>query len=105
MPLAGMCFLHNGAEYFQTGTIIEDVGDVLLLELDQLSDKNPNPPSLLPVRKIDVTQSVEPEGGFGCEWLLFRSRQELDDYMAWLHAGVEDDPSEEEEEVSAQTLN
>lgn len=82
MSLVGKFFLHSGADYYQTGEIIERAEPgYVLLKFDSTSDAPPH----IKLFCVDALSTDMPDEGYpNIDWQFFTSRKELTEYVKWM---------------------
>ena len=87
MGLVGKFFLHSGADYYQTGEILEKAAPgFYFLKFDGHNDA----PAAVKLFCIeDLATEMEADGSPDIEWQFFLTRQELDDYVLWMETPSE----------------
>ncbi len=87
MNIVGKFFFHCGKEYCQSGEVVEQVADdVVLVRIDRCEHI---PSSLIALRTSEMMSTMvdgAPEGG----WEFFATRADLDAYMEWIDGSSED---------------
>jgi hypothetical protein len=89
MSLVGKFFSHFGKEYHQTGQIVEQIDDEMLLVRFDKCEHIPSGMVVIPASSM-VTK-MDKEGAPEVEWEFFGTRAELDAWIAWLDAPPEED--------------
>ncbi len=85
MTLVGKFFFCSGAEYIQSGEVVEAIGpDLLLVKFDKREDVPPGAMSVFDTSSLMA--EINPDGTLDSVWEFFATRKELDDYMGWLFA-------------------
>ena len=92
MSLAGKFVFHFGRDYAQTGEIVAQVSDDLVLV--RFFKCEHIPPSAALLKVSDMVGKIGKDGSIESEWELFMNRDELDAFDEWLST-----PSEHEMEA------
>jgi hypothetical protein len=83
VSLVGKFFFCHGAEYSQSGEVVEELGpDLLLLKFDKREGVPTGATSVFEIAAF--LAELSPDGILVSPWEFFVSRKELDAYVNWL---------------------
>ena len=83
MGLVGKFFFCSGAEYSQSGEVVDALGeDIVLVKFDKREGVPPGAISAFDVSSL--LAALNPNGTLDSTWEFFATRKELDVWMTWL---------------------
>lgn len=87
LSFKGKYFLHSGDSYYQSGEIVEQIGDILLLKIGNMGVVSDTARPIGALIAVSVNSILEEfkdsNGNASCDWLFFLTEIELQAYIDW----------------------